>query len=378
MLASFGELAKGSGKDPYLAQIDWEGPAFKCSCPSRKFPCKHGLALLLLLAEQPQHIPPDTAPDWVATWIASREKRVEKPAARPETTDQRLHRVSEGLELLDLWLKDLVQQGLSSAPSRGFSFWDQQAARLIDAQAPGVARRVRDLGGIVLSGEGWHDRMLSALARLVLIIQGFSRIDKLAPDVQADLRTAIGLPISHADVLATEPVRDHWLVAGQRIYPEDRMRVQRTWLMGDKTGRIAMLLDFAVGTTGFKTNLLPRTIIQADLCFFPSATPLRALVKEVTGNPQPPKRLIHMTSITEAFQRIGSRLAANPWTEVHPVALRAVVPSPQTRHWTLVDEFGAAMPCHSDFSLLALSGGRPVDIFGEWDGNLLHVLGSSA
>jgi len=25
-------------------------PAFKCSCPSRKFPCKHGLGLLLLYA----------------------------------------------------------------------------------------------------------------------------------------------------------------------------------------------------------------------------------------------------------------------------------------------------------------------------------------
>jgi hypothetical protein len=379
---------QGSGKDPYLTQIDWEGPAFKCSCPSRKFPCKHGLALLLLLAEQPQHFTSgdasSTAPDWVTSWIASRDKRLETKAAkepapvdeaaRAERAEQRTGRVSEGLELLDLWLKDLVQQGLSSAPSRGFSFWDQQAARLVDAQAPGVARRVRDLAGLALSGEGWQDRMLSAIARLVLIIQGFSRIDKLPPDAQADLRTAIGLPISHADVLATEPVRDRWLVSGQRIYQEDRMRVQRTWLLGDKTGRAAMLLDFAVGTAGFKTNLLPGTIIQADVCFFPSASPLRALLKEVMGNPQHPKCLIQTTSIAEAFQSIGSRLAANPWTEIHPVALRAVVPLPQNRHCTVADEFGSAMRCHLDLSLVAFSAGRPIDIFGEWDGHVLHVL----
>src|ERR1700743_690593 len=38
----------GSGKNPYQVIVDLAGPAFKCSCPSRKFPCKHALGLLLL------------------------------------------------------------------------------------------------------------------------------------------------------------------------------------------------------------------------------------------------------------------------------------------------------------------------------------------
>jgi hypothetical protein len=41
---------QGSGANPYQTQIDLAEPAFKCSCPSRKFPCKHGLALFLLFA----------------------------------------------------------------------------------------------------------------------------------------------------------------------------------------------------------------------------------------------------------------------------------------------------------------------------------------
>ncbi|MBD0269487.1 MAG: SWIM zinc finger family protein, partial [Cyanobacteria bacterium Co-bin8] len=48
--AVWGEC-QGSGKNPYRTQIDLSEPAFRCSCPSRKFPCKHGLALFLLLAE---------------------------------------------------------------------------------------------------------------------------------------------------------------------------------------------------------------------------------------------------------------------------------------------------------------------------------------
>ena len=31
--------ASGSGKKPYRVCVDLSGPAFKCSCPSRKFPC---------------------------------------------------------------------------------------------------------------------------------------------------------------------------------------------------------------------------------------------------------------------------------------------------------------------------------------------------
>src|SRR3954447_8623796 len=41
---------QGSGKTPYQVSIDLNGPAYRCSCPSRKFPCKHALALLLLWA----------------------------------------------------------------------------------------------------------------------------------------------------------------------------------------------------------------------------------------------------------------------------------------------------------------------------------------
>ena len=44
-------LCRGSGARPYEVAVDADGPAFKCSCPSRKIPCKHALALLLLRAE---------------------------------------------------------------------------------------------------------------------------------------------------------------------------------------------------------------------------------------------------------------------------------------------------------------------------------------
>jgi hypothetical protein len=366
---------QGSAKDPYLAQVDWQGPAFKCSCPSRKFPCKHGLALLLLLAEHPARFAASEPPDPVANWLKSRDQRETKATkepgpvdeeARAKRVEQRASRITQGLDDLELWLRDLVRQGLVSAPSRGFEFWDRPAARLVDAQAPGAARRVRELAGIAASGDRWQARMVDVLAQLTLLIHAWRRIDSLPPDTQADVRSALGLPISQESVLASEAVRDVWVVAGQRIYHEDRLRVQRSWLIGAITGRTVLILDFVAPPSGFKHNLLAGTAVDAEICFYPGAAPLRGIIKAVHGPAQPPERLPAPRSIASAFDDFGSRAAANPWTETQPAHLGAVTPFPGDP-WLLTGA-DAAIPARPDFPLLAVAGGRPVDVFGEWDG----------
>src|SRR5262245_15367854 len=84
-------LCQGSGKDPYQTQIDLAEPAFRCSCPSRKFPCKHALGLLLTLAAQPAEFKDKQQPPWVAEWMVSRAKRVQQRAekqAKEETGEK--------------------------------------------------------------------------------------------------------------------------------------------------------------------------------------------------------------------------------------------------------------------------------------------------
>ena len=75
--AVWGEC-QGSGSKPYQTQVDLSGPAFKCSCPSRKFPCKHGLALLMLQAQSPTLFTATEVPAWVAEWVASRSEKAQK------------------------------------------------------------------------------------------------------------------------------------------------------------------------------------------------------------------------------------------------------------------------------------------------------------
>ena len=79
-VAAWGEC-QGSGSKPYQTQVDLSGPAFKCSCPSRKFPCKHGLALMLLRAAGQV---PEVAelPEWVNSWLGGRVEKAEKKEAK--------------------------------------------------------------------------------------------------------------------------------------------------------------------------------------------------------------------------------------------------------------------------------------------------------
>lgn len=112
-------------------------------------------------------------------------------------------------------------------------------------------------------------------------------MDELAPQTLAYVRAAIGLPTAQNDVLENEPVHDKWFVSGQRVEQEDRLRIQRKWLRGKQTGRPAMILELAVGTSGFKSSFLSGSVVEADVCFFPYASPLRALAKQIVGNPEP-------------------------------------------------------------------------------------------
>src|SRR5438128_1309203 len=67
---------KGSGKSPYEVSVDLANeaaPTSRCTCPSRKFPCKHGLGLMLAYVGAPDKFAEREPP---AELVAKREKQV--------------------------------------------------------------------------------------------------------------------------------------------------------------------------------------------------------------------------------------------------------------------------------------------------------------
>ena len=94
------------------------------------------------------------------------------------------------------------------------------ASRLVDAQAPGLARRVSSLSGLAVSGEHWQSRLLAAMARCQLLIDAYRRIDTLPLGLAAEVRTQIGWTQPQESLLAREGVETGgtcWAIAKARM-----------------------------------------------------------------------------------------------------------------------------------------------------------------
>jgi hypothetical protein len=222
--------------------------------------------------------------------------------------------------------------------------------------------------------------LLREAAMLHLARESWLRIDTLAPETRADLRTVVGYTTSQEDVLAQPGVRDLWNVMGRIIEETDEgLRVQRTWLFGKQSRRPALCLSFSAATSQpLDASLMPGSTVDAELAFFPSAWPLRAVVKLRHGTMENLTPDYPHASIADANTFAAEAFSANPWIERVPFAFAAVYPLPPAGGWILRDDAGDSLPLSlpewKAWKLLALSGGHACKVAGEWDGENLRPL----
>lgn len=386
-------LAQGSGKQPYRAVVDLAGPAYSCSCPSRKFPCKHALALLLRWSGWVDV--PDGAelPEYAATWLAGRTERAERAEARAEAKaetagepaggladpeaaarrrDQRAERVAGGLVELERWLADQVRGGLAGVPAKGYAAFEPVAARMTDAQAPGIASWLRALPAVVASGERWPERLLEELALLHLLVRAHARLpelDELDPGLAATVRQAVGYPVAKEAVLAEPAVLDTWSVVGLRDSELGTLAQRTVWLTGRDTGRDAVVLSFAAPGQSLDATLVPGTAIVGGLHFYPGARPRRALVGEHAA-PVPHLDPPPVCRVAAALDRVAEALAADPWARDVAVWVDAVpARAAYQGGWVVVDELGEALPLRAGpdpWRLVATCGGLRHPVLLDW------------
>ncbi|MFI6344529.1 SWIM zinc finger family protein [Streptomyces sp. NPDC050560] len=379
-------LCKGSGKNPYQTVVDFagsSGPAFKCSCPSRKFPCKHALGLLLLWSSGESGVPgSDEVPDWAGQWLSGRRERAGQraapAAATPEAEEatrrkaqsraaRRADRITAGVEELEERLSDLLRGGIASAEQAGYGWWDETAARMVDAQAPGLASRVRELGAVAASGPGWPVRLLEECALLHLLDRAWQRRDELPEGQAASVRSRIGL----TPPVAGEPERDRWLVLSQSDSAAGHLTTRKSWLYGAASGRTALLLSFGAAGRAPTLALPVGLTLDAEVSWREGPVRQRAELGEqfdtVHEAVRPPG-----VAMERALAEYGAALRDDPWLDAVPVALGPVVPVPGDDGWQLADPAaGTALPVARGASaaglwrLASVSGGEPVTVFGE-------------
>ncbi len=388
-------LAQGSGKAPYQVQVVLAGLACKCSCPSRKLPCKHGLGLLFLAAAEPGRLAVSEPPPWVTEWLAARTERAQRQQARseraehgaPTTADsaaaarrsqKKAARTEDGIALLQQWLADLVDRGFADPAVRTPAFFDEIARRMVDAQAPALGARVRTIGTILTGSRDVELRALDEVGRLHTLLRAAGERERLPDDQRHSVQQAIGWSTPADDLRAGPVVADDWFVAGRTVVEQDRLVTSTTWLAGNTTRRFACIVQTSPVHLRAGDVLPVGATLRGALTFRPGTAPMRATFAT------PPPAHVAAPPAWESFaallQRHAAALAVEPWWR-HTPFLAAVTSGTVDGDTVLVDADGDALPWRprgGTVALLdALSGGRPVSAFGLFDGYTVDLLAAA-
>jgi len=386
--ALWGEI-KGSGSKPYLTEVDLEDLAFKCSCPSRQFPCKHAIALLLVRAQLGDQIAVELEPEWVQDWLDKRREKAAKPKkeekdytpeeqerqakGKAKRQESRMVKVNAGVEELERWLEDLIRVGLLDLPNRPTKDFETMAARLVDAQATGLAGWIRSLGQLSFGEpDKWQKEAMSILGKLFALVQAWKNYPQLSPVWQLSLKNLLGWSQSPKELKTdTEAlaIEDDWIVLGQEKEHYDGLEIERTWLWGCSSNQSALNLSFGNTFSPIVSQFVTGTILQANLAFFPAVLPQRAVLR--MQNRLLPSLQQYPEFVEDGRALLSSeadQLAINPWLNNQAYLLAQSRLIREEEEWYLLDQSKKLIPLVSNFPvdklmyLLALLGAERRDM----------------
>ena len=435
LLACEGELlwghCQGSGATPYRVVFDGSDRGSKCTCPSRKFPCKHVLALAWLWLERSADFGGEERPDWVLDWLARRRRTgaTRTPEAEPQTAPQaslallpdetyesdgnhtsargavarernrerREAATLDSLDDLDRWIGDLLRRGVLSAAGDIAVTVRTMVRRLADAKATSLATRIEELP-LRLNGYSENERplqLLAELGELHLIAAAYRRSGALPAGLAADARRAVGWPDRredlHSDPEALQRNGRFTVMAQRAVLQADRLLRRETWLAAVEaephTTRFALLLDFvpaasraAHGQSNAAFEIGEQ--LEGKLRFFPSAAPLRADFLDPGPRLLPGARYesdlpVAGTTLAPALAEIDALRTQLPWCGARAFyADGCRVIQARTGEFWLVDEHRAlGLPLAEEQRelLWPLLGCSPFTAFGIVGGGVIEL-----
>jgi hypothetical protein len=409
--------AQGSGATPYRVVVSEADAGYKCTCPSRKFPCKHSLALMWMRAEGKTAFAPGTPPKWVADWLSRRrgpsqtapagdatprgsiaaavsgaeaaiasdpKAEARAAAARERNRQDREAAILAGLDAFDLWLSDQLDKGLAAFVANAAGACRQMVQRLVDAKATALATRLDSLPTRLFSlAEAARPRAaVVELGIFHLIAEAYRRQDVLDPALREDVRQMIGWTQTREALLASSDAvrsagRWHVIATRAEVQP-DKLRRMETWLWCDREGdgpRIALLMDFVPVSAGATSaGFMIGETFEAELVFYASPVPLRALIATQTS---PTSAVQAMPALPEAglaaaWQAYEQALGARPWLGDWPFLFKGarVRRSGETLFLTDPADASLALPISPDQAVCALplAAAGTLDGAGLWDG----------
>ncbi|WP_040949033.1 SWIM zinc finger family protein [Gorillibacterium massiliense] len=221
----FGECA-GSGKEPYRCSVDFvneANPVFRCTCPSRQFPCKHTLGLLYARALGKTFARADIPQDIVEKRDKAEkreEKKKEAAAVPPEEASKVKRKVNksalakkiavqlDGLATLEKLVLQLTQSGLGSVDKKTLQMVEEQAKQLGNHYIPGAQAGLREFV-MTMQTEGDKEAVYTAAMEQLVILRALTKKGKsyleqraAQPEMPMDTETTLEEQLGHAWQLA--------------------------------------------------------------------------------------------------------------------------------------------------------------------------------
>jgi hypothetical protein len=214
---------QGSGKSPYEVSCDFtraDQPTYRCSCPSRQFPCKHCIGLMYAYVGNAASFSVADVPAGLAEKrdkLAARvEKKKEEPA-KPKTVNKaalskKIQAQLDGLDLLERLALDLTRIGIGNMNAKSAREIEDKAKQLGNAYLPGAQAALHrytklftdesgKYGSTVAAGEAIFSEALDQLARLhSLVKQGRAYLQRRLddPELKPETSTSIAAWLGHA------------------------------------------------------------------------------------------------------------------------------------------------------------------------------------
>ncbi len=409
---------QGSGASPYRVICSEADFGYKCTCPSRKFPCKHVLALMWMRADGAAAFASASPPPWVEDWVMRRrpgagvskdarngeapsvrlaetaEPAADDPKAearaaaqRERTRAERETAIAGGLDQLDTWIQDALQHGLAAFLSTIEPQCRTIVQRLVDAKASGLAGLVERLPADILSVPQAvrPEVLVERLATLHLVSRAYRNQSRLPDSIKADIRQIVGWSMTREVLLADSAAvrtKGRWMVVSTVTEVQsDKLRRLETWLshMGDGEALcFAVLIDFVPVSVGNTANAY-RTgeTFNAELAFFASPLPLRAIIVEQAGPTATGERWPRPAEdVAAAIALMRESIVCRPWSREVPFAAHGGrIIEVGSALWLTDVEGGFGLPLRQDEDDLALPlvGVDDIDVFGRWDGRFLSL-----
>lgn len=183
----FGECA-GSGKTPYSVSCDFssETTTYRCSCPSRQFPCKHALGLMYAFAMKKKFTaaPVPEALQEKREKLQQKKEKKKVDAEQPRQVDKKalakkIKAQLEGLDLLEKLTHELVRLGIGNMNAKLANEIEQQAKQLGDAYLPGARMALYRYTKLFSNEAGKFDEDLTSKRREEIYSDALDQLSNL-------------------------------------------------------------------------------------------------------------------------------------------------------------------------------------------------------